>query len=69
MINFFVTTCHNCPFANNDNEYGRDKCNHPFNFGKVEAPEYVQYWELPKDKVHKNCPLKDESINVILKKS
>jgi hypothetical protein len=66
MDEFIVNTCHDCPFCNNDNEYGRDSCNHPFNFGEAnrEGFPYNQWGEMPKNKVHENCPLKKNDIKI-----
>jgi len=66
MTNFMVKSCRQCPFANRDNEYGYDMCNHPHNLGKVEAPKYETFWELPVEGVHKNCPLRYEAITLHL---
>ena len=64
MSEFIVKNCHHCPFVNQDNEYGYDGCNHPFNFGKAETDKYDWYSQLPFDKIHDNCPLKKEPITV-----
>jgi hypothetical protein len=69
MERFIVKSCQDCPFCNNDNEYGKDSCNHPFNFDNAvrEGYPYNSFGEMPKDKVHENCPLKKEPITVSLK--
>lgn len=47
-----VNNCHDCPFCNNDNEYGTS-CNFPNNdVDENEMPSYKQNW-LPS-----KCPLK-----------
>ncbi len=57
-----VSNCHECPFVNNDNEYGKDNCNLDNNiFAKNRM-------ELPSDKVHDDCPLKKGEYVVSLKK-
>jgi hypothetical protein len=57
-----VENCHECPFCNNDNEYGRDRCN-------LNSEIILLYgWEeLPDDKVHEKCPLlkSDYEVGVI----
>ncbi len=54
-----VKTCEDCPFANNDNEYGLDKCN-------LKDVELIGREQLPKDNVHKDCPLKEKDFVVKL---
>ena len=68
MTEFKVNNCHECPFCNNDNEYGHDSCNHPFNFDNAvyEGHPYNKFGEMPKDKVHDKCPLKDNPLTVAL---
>ena len=55
-----VSNCHECPFANNDNEWGHDSCNLEYlnNFPEI---------ELPEDTVHKKCPLKKQNYIIKLK--
>lgn len=63
-IEFKVTTCAQCPFSNSDCDYGLNACNHP------ESKLDLDTWEqLPRDKVHNLCPLKDNNILVSLYKS
>ena len=58
-----VKNCRECPFANNDNEYGFDMCNAP----DVKPILSTDEWEeLPETGVHKNCPLKENVIIVKL---
>ncbi len=60
MKNFKVNNCHECPFANNDNEYGKVECN-------LNAAIQVNgYNELPKHSVHELCPLKAGNVTVEL---
>jgi len=55
---YTVTNCHDCPFCNLDNEYGRDMCN-------ISPNIKLKHWEeLPNDKVHDMCPLKQTVIRV-----
>ena len=61
-IEFKVTTCHKCPFCNNDNEFGRDGCNHP----EANLDLKGFWYTLPDDKVHERCPLKKNNILVSL---
>ena len=50
-MKIIVKNCQDCPFCNDDNEYGKDKCN-------LETEIILNYWkEMPKDKVHEKCPL------------
>lgn len=53
-----VSNCRMCPFVNYFYDAGRyDGCNFPGN--KVD-----EELEMPKDKVHKNCPLKLNDIKI-----
>lgn len=46
-----INNCHECPFCNNDNEYGKDSCN-------LHGNIYSKNLEsMPEDKVHSECPL------------
>ena len=60
-----VKNCHECPFSNNDNEYGRDTCNLAV---YLEIEIHLGHWEgLPEDKVHDKCPLRNiKNLNVKL---
>jgi hypothetical protein len=50
-----IKNCAECPFANNDNEYGSDCCNLALQLGKDIV---LDNWEqLPKDKRHQDCPI------------
>lgn len=56
-----VKSCGECPFVNDDNEFGKTICNldrNIYNLG---------YLQLPMSQVHENCPLKTESVTVKLK--
>lgn len=55
-----VTNCHECPFANDDNEFGKDICN-------LDDTIYKMNEDLPSNSVHENCPLKKQSVTVKLK--
>src|SRR5690606_852872 len=60
MKNIKVSNCQECPFCNNDNEYGQDKCN-------LDSEIYAKTnEELPSDKVHENCPLVSDNVLVLL---
>jgi hypothetical protein len=48
-----VKNCHDCPFCNNDNEYGYS-CNHPAEGVDVDEHEMTQYGET---KLPAKCPL------------
>lgn len=54
-----VKNCQNCPFVNNDNEYGYDGCN-------LIYIDLDKWEEMPRDKVHEKCPLKTDSLLVEL---
>jgi hypothetical protein len=58
-----VKNCSECPFVNNDNEYGKDQCN--LNKDIIT----IGFVELPSDKVHEDCPLlKEKEIIVFVNK-
>ena len=54
-----VNNCQDCPFANNDNEYGYDRCN-------LKDIELSNWEELPGTGVHKECPLKEKDFVIKL---
>lgn len=55
-----IKSCGNCPFANLDNETGRDACNLSF---LLEKEIELKNWEqLPEGKRHDECPLTNEMI-------
>ena len=58
MRSIKVTNCQECPFCNNDNEYGFDQCN----LSEVTSGHWER--ELPSDSIHKDCPLKKEGVSV-----
>jgi hypothetical protein len=67
-MNIEVSNCHECPFCNNDNEYGRDECNLS---EKVDDKliEGSIWQQLPYDSVHYRCPLKRlNQVTVKIKK-
>jgi hypothetical protein len=55
-----VSNCRECPFANNDNDFGFDWCNAALDKIELEPNE-----ELPEEKRHDNCPLNEEPIVVM----
>lgn len=57
-----VTTCQTCPFVVNDNEYGYDGCN----ISEQVSDSLKAMEELPSDKVHTLCPLKNGEYTVKL---
>lgn len=59
-----VTGCMDCPFLNNDNDYGYDACNAPNT--KVNLKSH-QWEQLPEKGVHEYCPLKESKIIISLK--
>lgn len=58
-----VDNCRECPFANNDNDYGYCDCN------ATDKIVLIGFEELPKDKVHELCPLNAGDITVTLSKA
>ena len=54
-----INNCYECPFANTDNERGKDQCN----LKDIEL-DSRNWEELPEDKVHDECPLKDSDVIV-----
>lgn len=59
-----IKNCWDCPFSNNDNEYGRDWCNLAIQIGKYIK---LEKWEqLPDDKIHKDCPI-ETKIEIVVK--
>jgi hypothetical protein len=58
-----VSNCQCCPFVSEDNNEGFTWCN------ISEEVEAAQYHQLPSDKVHELCPLKNGSVTVELQPS
>lgn len=57
-MKIIVSNCFDCPFSNNDNEYGIDSCNlSRFTDTEISLGNWEQ---LPKDKRHKDCPISKE---------
>lgn len=56
-ITFKIESCLECPFCNNDNEYGRDTCN----LKEIAIPNGEQ---LPINKRHHECPLNDDEYTI-----
>ena len=57
----YVTNCNDCPFCNNDNEYGKD-CNYPNNeVEEYQMTPYMEKW-LPE-----KCPLRNGDIIITIK--
>jgi len=63
-MKILITDCDKCPFANNDNEYGKDGCNLA-NYLSMDI-KLIMWETLPENGVHKDCPLKLEDINISL---
>lgn len=57
-----VTNCWQCPFVNDDAEYGKTYCQ--LN-DDITMPGSFQ--QMPKDKVHNQCPLKNGAVTIKLK--
>lgn len=51
--NIQVSNCQECPFCNIDNSFGYDGCNINIDIGT----DKIASFQMPKNKVHKNCPL------------
>ena len=47
----YVSSCRDCPFANEDNTWGYNWCN-------INEDIDVGNGQLPSDSVHEDCPLK-----------
>ena len=57
-----VDNCWDCPFSNYSEEYGYNSCS------LVDLNLNIHIFEkLPKDNVHKNCPLKKNTYKIELK--
>jgi hypothetical protein len=56
-----VTNCWFCPFVNDDSEYGKTHCQ--LNNNIIMPGSFAQ---MPMDKVHDDCPLKDGELTVKL---
>jgi hypothetical protein len=54
-----VDNCQNCPFVNNDTEYGYDGCG-------LKEIKLIMWEQMPIDKVRKECPLNNDDF--IIKK-
>jgi hypothetical protein len=62
MKTIIVNNCQECPFCNNDNEYGYDCCNLDQN---IHTKAFDQ---MPKEHVHEKCPLKQKEYIIKTKK-
>jgi len=60
-IEIKVSNCLECNFCNKDNEYGSDSCN--LNTSIV----LKDFEQLPSDKVHEDCPLKNNTFTIMIK--
>ena len=56
-----ISNCFECPFVNDDSEYGKTYCQ--LNDDIVMPGSFQQ---MPKNKVHEDCPLKNGSVTVKL---
>jgi hypothetical protein len=59
-MKIIISKCTECPCCNYDNERGRDTCN-------LSDEIFYGFDEMPDDKVHEKCPLKVDSVELILK--
>lgn len=57
-----IESCHECPFANYDNERGRDYCNLSDFIDRTIELDSRKWEVLPEDKRHDQCPLNDFEI-------
>lgn len=64
MINISVYNCQTCPFVKNDNDYGFYGCN----ISDAVTNSLSHLEELPKNDIHKYCPLKNNDVVVTHKK-
>ena len=62
MTTIGIKNCHECPFSNSDNEWGKDMCN------LQEGPIAEGFKQLPDNKVHDKCPLLTETYIIELHK-
>lgn len=53
-----ILNCQECPFCNNDNEFGYDSCN------LKNGILMKNFEQMPYDKIHNNCPLKINDIQI-----
>lgn len=53
-----ISNCQSCPFCNNDNEYGYDRCN-------LKDITMEGFEQMPSDKRHEDCPLSENNFKVI----
>lgn len=59
-----INNCAECPFANNDNEYGINYCNLALKIGMDIKLDNFEV--LPKNTRHKDCPIDGKiEINLI----
>ena len=58
-----VENCQDCPLVMIDNDYGFFGCN----ITKSETLDLDNWEELPEDKVHDKCPLKNMNYRIRLK--
>ena len=57
-MKIIVKNCQECPFCNNDNEYGKDSCN-------LNTKITLKNWEeLPDNSIHEECPLLKENYEI-----
>ena len=63
-----VKNCHECPFCNEDNEFGKDQCNiSEIYAGDTSSPSSnfkFGYTQMPANARHKDCPLNDEPVKI-----
>lgn len=57
-----INNCHECPFFTDDNEWGQEICN----IKEIEL-NYKINEQLPSNKVHDECPLKDNDYLITIK--
>lgn len=60
-MDIIIKNCEECPFANNDNEYGLDDCNLARIIGKdIQIKGWFE--QLPRNKRHEECPMDHKTI-------
>lgn len=62
-----IRNCQECPFCNNDNEYGFDECNLSNKMCLSNQVSINSWEELPKRHIHPHCPLIIDEVIVGIK--
>ena len=62
-----IRNCAECPFCNNDNEYGFDECNLSNKMLLSDRVSLNSWEQLPKRHIHPRCPLITDEVVVRIK--